>query len=204
MKEGKPLKSKRMMDAEEIGRLAVEMQAPVLVIDGHCGSGKTTLARQLAALLQAPVIHMDDFFLPFALRTQKRLSEAGGNVDYERFAAEVLPKIGRNAAFSYGKFDCSDGTITPALCPAAPIRIVEGTYSMHPRFMPCWQRLGALTVFASVPPDEQLRRIALRNPQLMERFRDVWIPMENHYFSTCRVAEQAMTEWTSFAEMSQK
>ena len=196
--------SNHLMDAAQIARRAADMHAPVIVIDGHCGSGKTTLARHLAALLQAPVIHMDDFFLPFALRTPRRLSEAGGNVDYERFAAEVLPCIGGAASFSYGRFSCSDGTMTPVLCPEAPVRIVEGTYSMHPRFMPCWQQLGALTVFCRVPPEEQLRRIEKRNPQLLERFRDEWIPMENRYFSAFRVAEQAAIEWTSFVEMSQK
>ncbi len=193
-----------VMDAEQICRCVLEMQARVLVIDGHCGSGKTTLARELAVLLQAPVIHMDDFFLPFALRTPERLSQPGGNVDYERFAAEVLPVIGTGAMFTYGRFDCSEGTVTPAVCPAADIRIVEGTYSLHPRFMPYWQEMGALTVFASVPPQEQLRRIAQRNPQLLERFRSEWIPMENQYFAAFETEKNARIKWTSFMEMSQK
>lgn len=190
--------------AAEIGRRALEINAPVIVIDGYCGSGKTTLARELAALLHAPVIHMDDFFLPFSLRTPQRLSQPGGNVDYERFEAEVLPQIGSGAAFTYGKFDCSDGLLTPAECAAAPLRIVEGTYSMHPRFMPVWQSLGALTVFASVSPEEQLRRIARRNPRLLERFRTEWIPMENRYFSAFHVEEKAGIKWTSLMDMSQK
>lgn len=192
------------MEAAAIARRAVEMQAPVLVIDGHCGSGKTTLARELAALLDAPVVHMDDFFLPFALRTPQRLSEPGGNVDYERFEQEVLPLIGTGAPFAYGQFDCGSGQVTRAECPGAKVRIVEGTYSLHPRFMPRWQGMGALTVFASVPPQEQLRRIALRNPRLLERFRTEWIPMENRYFAAFQVAEHAMIRWTSFMKMSQK
>ena len=193
-----------MIDAAGICRRAKEMKTPLIVIDGLCGSGKTTLANELSALLQAPVIHMDDFFLPFALRTTQRLSQPGGNVDYERFEEEVLSRIGCDAAFTYGKFDCSEGTLTPAECPAAGLRIVEGTYSMHPRFMSVWQERGALTVFASVPREEQLRRLALRNPRLLERFRTEWIPMENRYFSVFGVEEKAMVKWTSFMDIGQK
>lgn len=193
-----------LTDAAEIGRRAIAMKTPLIVIDGLCGSGKTTLADSLSSMLQAPVVHMDDFFLPFSLRTPQRLSQPGGNVDYERFEREVLPRIGLGAAFTYGKFHCSDGTVTPAVCPPARVRIVEGTYSMHPRFMPVWQEMGALTVFASVPAQEQLRRIALRNPRLLERFEKEWIPMENSYFSVFNVEEAAMIKWTSFTKMSQK
>lgn len=34
------------------------------VLDGPCGSGKTTLAEKLSRLYGAPTAHMDDFFLP--------------------------------------------------------------------------------------------------------------------------------------------
>ena len=65
----------------------------VIAIDGKCATGKTTLAARLASGLDADVIHMDDFFLPPAKRTQQRLSEPGGNVDYERFMEEVLLQL---------------------------------------------------------------------------------------------------------------
>lgn len=61
----------------------------IVAIDGCCASGKTTLASRLAADLQADLIHMDDFFLPPALRTPMRYEEPGGNVHYERFHAQI-------------------------------------------------------------------------------------------------------------------
>ena len=97
-----------LTDAAEIGRRAIAMKTPLIVIDGLCGSGKTTLADSLSSMLQAPVVHMDDFFLPFSLRTPQRLSQPGGNVDYERFAQEVLPFAGKKEGFSYRRFSCSD------------------------------------------------------------------------------------------------
>ena len=70
-------------------RLAAQPGRPgarTLAIDGRAAAGKSTAAALLAAALGAGVVHMDDFFLPAALRTPQRLSEPGGNVHYERFA----------------------------------------------------------------------------------------------------------------------
>ena len=65
----------------------------VIALDGRAAAGKSTLAAALAETLQAAVIHMDDFFLPPALRTPQRLDRPGGNIHYERFAEEVLPRL---------------------------------------------------------------------------------------------------------------
>ena len=72
----------------------------VIAIDGRSGAGKTTLSQILSERLGASVVHMDDFFLPLSLRSDKRLSEAGGNVHYERFIEEVLPHINDGKSFA--------------------------------------------------------------------------------------------------------
>ncbi len=110
---------------------------------------------------------------------------------YERFEEEVLSHLAGEDAFVYRKFHCQDGSYSDAHCPAGGIRIVEGSYSLHPRFMAAWRRMGALTVFLSVDEKEQLRRIGERNPSLVDRFREQWIPMENAYFAAFHVARQA-------------
>lgn len=40
----------------------------LITIDGPCGSGKSTLADALSDALNTPIIRMDDFFLPHALK----------------------------------------------------------------------------------------------------------------------------------------
>lgn len=182
--------------ARDLLQKAKAMAAPVIVIDGMCGGGKSTLAMALEQESGAPVIHMDDFFLPPALRTPERLAERGGNVHYERFETEVLPFVGQKDGFSYQRYHCSNGSMSPVFCPAGKLRIVEGSYSLHPRFIGKWKQMQALTVFVSVPEDEQLRRLAIRNPELLERFRSQWIPMENAYFEACHVAQQATERWS--------
>ena len=93
---------------------------PVLaVLDGPCGSGKTTLAEKLSRLYGAPTVHMDDFFLPPELRTPERLNQPGGNIHYERFLSEVLPCLTAGKTFSYGSFDWRDPSRLPSPKPCA-------------------------------------------------------------------------------------
>ncbi len=174
-----------------IGEIFRQMKTgkPVTVaIDGMAGSGKSTLSRLLSELLDAPVIHMDDFFLPMEKRTADRLAEAGGNVDYERFAAEVCPHLVTGEAFSYGVFDCSEMAVTGQReIPACPVRIVEGSYAMHPTF----GKYATVSLFLHVSPETQMRRITARNGERMaEKFKNLWIPMENRYFRERHVAER--------------
>ncbi len=168
------------------------------VIDGYCGAGKTTLAQALSRRYDAaPIIHMDDFFLPFALRTPERLAQPGGNVHHERFAAQVLEFLPSGAPFAYQRFDCQTGALMERQCPASPLRIVEGSYSLHPALQPGWQALGAITVFLDVAPDEQLRRIAARSPEKLQAFVDRWIPLEKNYVQAYDIKEWAQLALTS-------
>ena len=80
---------------------------PLLIaIDGRCAAGKTTLASIVKEKINCNVIHMDHFFLQPAQRTEERLQEPGGNVDYERVRKEVLIPLSQGKAFSYKPFDC--------------------------------------------------------------------------------------------------
>ena len=79
------------MDFFEIIENQMKRKRPlVIALDGRCGSGKSTLSRRLSDTYPCSVIHMDDFFLRPEQRTEERLSETGGNIDYERFEEEVI------------------------------------------------------------------------------------------------------------------
>lgn len=160
-----------------------------VAIDGGSASGKTTLARELGQALGCPVVHMDDFFLPPALRTPERLAEPGGNVHYERFAQEVLPGLASGEAFSYGTFDCGVLEVTGRQAvPAADVRIVEGAYSLHPRLAEVYD----LKIFLRVDPALQANRILQRNgAEKQAVFLSRWIPLEQRYFDACKVEARA-------------
>ena len=162
---------------------------PVVALDGRAASGKSITAALLGGITGGSLIHMDDFFLPKELRTEKRLQEPGGNIHYERFAEEVLPHLGGEQAFSYGVFDCSVMTITKTheIAPA-PLYIVEGSYSHHPHF----GDYAHVKAFCDVSPEEQMQRIEQRDGAIFaQRFRDQWIPMEEWYFQHFSIREQA-------------
>lgn len=166
----------------------------VLAIDGRCGGGKTTLAGLIREVFEregAAIISMDDFFLPPEKRTKKRFEEPGGNVDYERFIEEVSPKLKEQEGFSYRVFDCSlmrleGGRSIPPLA-EAPLRIVEGSYSMRPDLRESYD----IKAFVDIDEVEQSRRILKRNgPKVHRMFTDRWIPLENFYFEKLNIQSQ--------------
>lgn len=167
----------------------------VIAIDGPCASGKTTLAKQLAAATKADIVHMDDFFLPAALRTKERLREPGGNVHYERFMEEVIPALTQGGDFSYRCFDCGKMEMGPKKqVRGMGIVIVEGSYSCHPKF----GNYMDIKVFIDVDPEEQMKRIVRREgPEAVEMFRQRWIPMEEVYLETYQIRDRAdIFVWT--------
>ena len=170
----------------------------IIAMDGRAASGKTTMADQLATILDADVIRMDDFFLPIALRSPERLATPGGNVHYERFMEEVLPHLRDCQSFSYRRFDCHiidysgmrqiRETATRSTVRQFPIRIVEGSYSHHPQL----RDYADITVFSTVNPDVQMKRILHRNgPQMAQMFQERWIPMEENYFQQFQIQQNA-------------
>lgn len=161
----------------------------VIAIDGRAASGKSTAAALLAPVLEAGVVHMDDFFLPPTLRTAERLATPGGNVEHERFAAEVLPQLRRAEGFSYRRFDCRSMALAEdRFVPAAPYRIVEGAYSHHPTF----GDYADVRLFSDISPQQQRLRILERNGEAqLAVFLSRWIPMEEQYFAACSIRERA-------------
>lgn len=179
------------MDAERIllARIAAHPCRPlVIAMDGNSAAGKTTLAHSLAQQLHCDVIHMDDFFLPPALRTPQRLAEPGGNVHYERFLTEVLLPLRRGEPISYGVFDCGVMEVTHrrALTPGA-VTIVEGAYSLHPSLAAYYD----LKIFLRTTPDAQAERILRRNgAERQAVFLSKWIPLEQRYFDAFHIPDQ--------------
>jgi len=158
---------------------ALRDRGGIVAIDGNSGSGKSTLGAFLQAVYGGVLFHMDDFFLPFARKTPARLAQPGGNVDYERFAAEVLCHR-PGSAFTYRPFQCHTGALGDAVAvPRQGLWVVEGSYSLHPALLDAYD----LKVMLRVSPAEQSRRILQREgPQMHARFLQEWIPLEDAYF----------------------
>lgn len=160
----------------------------IAALEGGSAAGKTTLAALLSRLYGCRVFHMDDFFLRPQQRTQARLAEPGGNVDWERFYAEVLLPLTRGEAVRYCPYDCHTRTMSSSveIAPGA-LNVVEGAYSMHPALAGCYD----LSAFLRISPELQRARIQRRNgPEARERFFNTWIPLEQRYFDATDAARR--------------
>lgn len=123
-----------------IDRSRREHPRTLTAMDGPCATGKSTLGARLARLYSCPLFHMDDFFLPPERKTPERLAQPGGNVDYERFFAQVLSPLSRGEPVLYQPYRCHSGTLEAArTIPPAPLAVVEGVYSLRPEFQSLYQ-----------------------------------------------------------------
>lgn len=160
----------------------------IVAIDGKCTAGKTTLAARLAEIYDCNVFHMDDFFLRPDQRTPERFAQIGGNVDYQRFKAEVLLPLQAGSAFSYRPFNCKTFTLSaPVDVPVKRLNIIEGSYALHPYFGEPYD----LKILLTVAPQLQHQRILERPVFLHKRFFEEWIPMENRYIEGFQIADKA-------------
>ena len=161
----------------------------LLCIDGPCGSGKTTLGTILQNVLGAALVPMDDFFLPHSRKTAERLSQPGGNADWERLRDEFLYPWLRNGLTSYRPYDCHTNEYGEAIAvPQQRITIIEGSYSM----MPDIRKHADLCIFLQVSPEEQQRRILVRNgAKMLQMFNERWIPLEQAYFNAFQLPDQS-------------
>ena len=154
---------------------------PIILLEGNCSSGKTFLSNLLNSLYNTSIVRADDFFLVRSGKTDERLKEVGGNIDYERFSEEVSSKLTSTSSFEYNKYSCSLGKLDgKVFVDNNKIRVIEGSYSKNPKM----GIKADLSVFLTLDYEEQLIRLEKRNPHLLQRFITEWIPKENEYFDT--------------------
>lgn len=163
-----------------------ERPRTLAAIDGPCATGKSTLGARLSQLYGCPLFHMDDFFLLPERKTPERLAQPGGNVDYERFFAQVLAPLSRGEPVLYQPYRCHSGALAAArTIPPAPLAVVEGVYSLRPEFQPLYQ----VKCFLSAPwPVREARLLERCGPEGLERFRILWIPLEDRYFQAFSIS----------------
>jgi len=173
-----------------VQRLAEEKRERIVIaIDGRCASGKTTLGYYLQELFDANLFHMDDFFLQMHQRTEKRLAEIGGNVDYERFQTEVLMPLFAGEDILYRRFDCKRMTIAKGEWRKnRRITIIEGSYCGNPYFGDIYD----LKIFTDIDEESQLANIRKRNgEEKLPVFKERWIPKEEAYFDKFLIKENS-------------
>lgn len=153
----------------------------IFALEGKCASGKTTITSQLK---DVTIIDVDDFFLHKDLKTEKRLNEVGGNIDYELYE-QCLKQIKPNSKITYKIFDCSSQQYKFKTVSIKNKVILSGVYSYHPKVRKYINKVCYLLVNENI----QMERIKQR--KLYDKFINEWIPLENKYFDSYDFIENA-------------
>ena len=161
----------------------------VLALDGRCGSGKTTLADQLARQFPGSIVlHTDDFYLPPAQRVRGWEKTPCANMDLIRLRDEALRLAYEGQPVLYRAYSCRAGAYQPVQELAAqPLVILEGSYSHHPLLA----GYETLRVFITCSKEAQTRRLQAREGERYTNFAARWIPLEEGYFAQYRIEETA-------------
>jgi uridine kinase len=164
----------------------------IIAIDGHGGSGKSTIAEAVAIAVGAALVHTDDFFQdpprhpgqprsgpPAAPTVRPALADY---YDWRRLRAQALEPLRTRLGAAFRRFDWErgsglDGTVTVE---PSDLILVEGVYSASPELGDLVDR----SVFVDTPEQERLRR--LRRRVKPEEWDDEWLLAEHAYFDVIR------------------
>lgn len=163
-------------------------QRLLVCVDGPCASGKSTMAEQLAAITDAAIIHMDDFYTPHAQKTPERLAQPAGNADIKRFLNECLYPWLQHGVACFRPYLCHADVLGDVIhIPQRPITIIEGSYSLHPDIA----AHADIKLWISAPTEVRHERILRRNGEAMlQRFIQQWIPLEEAYASAFSLPDE--------------
>ena len=198
-----------MQNDREILRDAVmeirKLERPLITVDGPCASGKTTFASWLAEILDAAVVHTDDYVVPHSMKTKERLALPGGNCDGERLMREVVAPWRGGLPVLVSRYDChADRLLPPEALPDRGVLVLEGSYSNLPPI----REAADVRFFLDTPPEIREARLREReSPESLRMFRERWIPLENAYFSAFGLPDDGcivIRELLSEADFSEK
>lgn len=169
-----------------------------VAIDGRSGSGKSTVATQVARGLKAALIPTDDFFAANITDQEwkQRTAEqrAADALDWRRLRADALEPLRAEKSASWHAFDFEAGTrpdgtygikTVATEIPANRIIIVDGAYSSRPELAD----LLDYTVLVEAP--EALRQARLKareKADFLAAWYQQWNGAEEHYFTQIRPA----------------
>ncbi|MDD3381959.1 MAG: AAA family ATPase [Bacilli bacterium] len=149
----------------------------IIALDGKAASGKSTITKNLREH-NVTIIHMDDFFLPKSLQTKKQLNTLGGNIDIDALK-DVLSRLSQNQEIMFQAFNCKTQKYFEKREFVHSLVIIEGVFSYLEDFRRFYKRL----IYLDINKQEQKKRLINRNKKLYPKFKKIWLPMEEKYFS---------------------
>jgi uridine kinase len=149
----------------------------LVAIDGPAGSGKTTLADEIAELTGAAVVHMDNLYEGWS-----GLPRVGVQLD------RLLHPLSRNRPGSYRRWDWYAGRWAESVVvPPAPMLILEGVGAGSRA------HAGLVTILAwvEVPAELRLTRGLARDGVELDEHLRQWAADEQEHFALNGTRERA-------------
>jgi len=149
----------------------------LICVDGPAGSGKTSLAAAVAALAEAPVVHMDDLYDGWA-----------GLATVAEHLGGLLRPLARGVPGSYRRYDWHAGAYaeTVTLEPV-PLLVVEGVGAGDRAHADLCTVLAVVTA----PADVRLARGLARDGEAMRDEWVAWMDAEREHLARERTQERA-------------
>ncbi|MCB0825734.1 MAG: hypothetical protein KDC26_06055 [Armatimonadetes bacterium] len=146
----------------------------IITIAGLSACGKTTLARDLSAAMNAPILTMDAYYRDISEFNLDAVQVASLNWDdlamfhFGEFA-EHVQELAHGKKIEAPSYDFSLSARRPITFPiqADPIAIIEGQFALA---IPEVSRVSTINIFVEVPLEEGLERRIQRD--VRERGRD--------------------------------
>lgn len=129
------------------------MQTHFVPIAGGTGSGKTTLARAVAAHIQAPIISIDDYYRPLDHLTFEEREQVNFDcpdaIDHDLLVAHLRDLL-QGRSVEVPQYDFTRHTRSPRRerLEPAPVILIEGIFAL------CWpeiNRLCPIRVYVETP-----------------------------------------------------
>ncbi len=172
--EERPRLSELIQSIDPVGR-----KTRIVAIDGHGGSGKSELARQLAgALEESAIVHTDDF----------ARSDVPG-WDWQRMRKQVLDRILNDQTARYQRYDWDSNRLAESRdIGIGGTLIVEGVSSLRQELGEYWD----FAIWVDAPYEIRLRRGVDRDgEQMRSQWTDIWMPEEAEYVKAHRPEDRA-------------
>jgi len=158
----------------------------VISIDGPCGSGKTTISKEIEEKLHFNILHMDDFYLPFQKRDKNWMNIIAGHMDFDRLIDNVLEPYKERHKVNYISYDChSDKFMQEIPVDLNKFLVIEGSYTAHPLLA----KYVDLRIYIDIDKDTQVDRLTKRNSDVVDKFISMWVPYEYRYFEELKIKE---------------
>jgi uridine kinase len=163
---------------------AVERRTLLIALDGRSGTGKSTLAQQIAAAFPAVIVQSDDFFIggTEAEWAARPVSERVEAIDWRRLRTEALEPLLAGKAATWHPFDFATrariGPNTTTVAPK-PVIVLDGNFSNRPEL----RDIIDISILLDLHDETRRKRLVDREGvRFMEEWHAVWDDVEGYYY----------------------